>query len=643
MIFRTLRLNYLRTKPAGTPVLALFCLALITCLSSTNCSTLLADDRPNILWLSTEDIGPHLGCYGDPDANTPSLDAFAKRSMVYDYAWSNYPVCAPARTTIIGGVYAAANGAGNMRSAVKIPSDMKLFPKYLREAGYYCTNNSKEDYNYLETKGTWDESSKKAHYKNREAGQPFFAVFNYTGTHESQLRKRPHEKKLDPATVHLAKYWPDTPEVRQDWAQYHDKINTMDKWFNKHLKELESAGLAENTIVVFFGDHGSGMPRHKRFAGNSGQQVPFIVHIPEKFKALAGEDYAPGQHLKRPVGFIDLAPTMLSIAGIEPKSFMQGHAFVGKYQATAPKYLYGFRDRMDERPDTSRAIRDERFIYVRNYNPHVPAGQYLDYQQQTPATKVWYRMFQEGKLNEVQSHFWENHPPEELYDLVNDPDETINLIDSEEHQKVVQRFREENRNSFLKFGDLGLIPEAILLDFGKATKSRREALSDNSRFPMAKIFKIANVAADPTPGNEQELITACSDRSDTVRYWGAYGLMVGGESACQENAQLLEKLCDDSSDAVAIVAGECLAKFGNDEQKMMALEKLASLSNFDNSNYFAAVQALNALSRIENLPQSIKNSLADIPTKSPLVRSGVYVGAMKGQLLGTKKKNKKNK
>jgi len=185
---------------------------------------------PNILWLSTEDIGPHVGCYGDPDADTPSIDALAKRGVVYDYAWSSYPVCAPARTTIIGGMYAAANASGNMRSETLLPDGVDMFPHFLREAGYYCTNKSKEDYNYKPGKNKpWDESSKKAHYRNRKDGQPFFAVFNYTGTHESKIRKRPHQQVINPKTVHLTKYWPDTPEVREDLAQYHDNITVMDQ------------------------------------------------------------------------------------------------------------------------------------------------------------------------------------------------------------------------------------------------------------------------------------------------------------------------------------------------------------------------------------------------------------------------------
>ncbi|MEM7315818.1 MAG: sulfatase-like hydrolase/transferase [Planctomycetota bacterium] len=201
------------------------------------------DLLPNILWLSVEDIGPHLGCYGDKAANTPNLDAFAKRSLTYDIAWSNYPVCAPARTTIITGVYPAATGSGHMRSQMPLPDGMKFFPQILRKAGFYCTNNSKTDYNLVpdgKVNGdVWDDSSKTAHYKNRVEGQPFFAVFNDTRTHESKIRKKPHDLVTDPATVELPAYHPDRPEIRRDWGQYYDNIHSMDGWVAKKLQELE--------------------------------------------------------------------------------------------------------------------------------------------------------------------------------------------------------------------------------------------------------------------------------------------------------------------------------------------------------------------------------------------------------------------
>ena len=272
---------------------------------------------PNILWITSEDNGPHLGCYGDTYAITPNLDRFAKRSLRYTKASSTAPVCAPARTTIISGIYPPATGAEHMRSMTRLPVDFKMYPVYLRELGYYCTNNSKEDYNLEKVGNVWDDSGRKAHWKNRPDGKPFFAIFNHTISHESQIRNKinPADRIHDPAKVSLPAYHPDTPEVRKDWAQYHDRITMMDKRVGENLRELEKAGLAEDTIVFYYGDHGSGMPRSKRWPYFSGLNVPLIIHVPEKFKHLAPPEYKTGGSTDRLVGFIDLAPTLLSIAG----------------------------------------------------------------------------------------------------------------------------------------------------------------------------------------------------------------------------------------------------------------------------------------------------------------------------------------
>ena len=237
--------------------------------------------RPNILWITCEDIGPELATYGDRYSVTPNLDRLAARSVKYSNVWSNAPVCAPARTTIISGLYPPSTGSEHMRSMTHLPPNMKMFPCYLREAGYYTTNNDKEDYNLEHTGKVWDDSSKRGHWRNRTPGQPFFSVFNIMTTHESKIFGGPHKLAHDPAEVRVPAYHPDTPEVRKDWARYYDNITTMDREAAVLLKQLEDDGLADDTIVFFYGDHGAGMPRSKRFPYNSGLRVPMIVHVPE--------------------------------------------------------------------------------------------------------------------------------------------------------------------------------------------------------------------------------------------------------------------------------------------------------------------------------------------------------------------------
>src|SRR5262245_50768310 len=326
-------------------------------------------ERPNILWVTSEDMGPHLGCYGDAYATTPNLDRLAAQGLRYRVAWSNAPVCATARTTIISGLYPPATGAEHMRSLVPMPGAVKMYPQYLRDAGYYCTNHSKEDYNLAKPGKVWDESSNRAHYKNRQPGQPFFAVFNLLISHESQIRTRPHKAVHDPAKARIPAYHPDAPEVRQDWAQYYDKVTEMDAQAGQLLRELAEAGLADDTIVFYYADHGSGMPRNKRTACDSGLHVPFIGYFPLKWRHLAPPDYAPGGVSDRLISFVDLAPTLLSLAGVRPPAELQGRAFLGPFAAPPREYVHGFRGRMDERIDCVRSVRDRRYVYVRNYMP----------------------------------------------------------------------------------------------------------------------------------------------------------------------------------------------------------------------------------------------------------------------------------
>jgi len=345
-------------------------------------------EQPNILWIVAEDINPHLGCYGDMNAVTPNIDGLATNALRYTKCWSTAPVCAPARTALITGAYPPSLGAEHMRSMVKMPDFMRMYPQFLRDRGYYCVNNSKEDYNVAKSGKVWDESSKKAHWKKRKSSQPFFAVFNIGVSHESQIRVRPHAPKHDPARVRLPAYHPDVPEVRHDWAQYYDKITEMDAIVGSRLQELGDAGLADDTIVFFYGDNGSGMPRSKRWPYNSGLNVPLIIRVPERFRQLAPEDYRPGAATDRLVGFVDFAPTLLSLAGIKPPDWMQGHAFMGRFAAASHKHIFGFRGRMDERYDLVRSVRNDRFIYLRNYRPDLIYGQHLAYMFETPTTQT---------------------------------------------------------------------------------------------------------------------------------------------------------------------------------------------------------------------------------------------------------------
>ncbi len=575
-----------------------------------------SDERPNILWITSEDNGPHLGCYGDTYADTPIIDGLAKRGVIYLNAWSTAPVCAPARTTIISGVYPPCTGSEHMRSMTSLPSFMKMFPQFLRNAGYYCTNNRKEDYNLAKPGQVWDESSGNAHWRNREAGQPFFAVFNFTTTHESQIRRRPHEWKHDPDKVPIPAYHPDTPEVRKDWAQYHDKMTEMDKQVGSVLEQLKEDGLEENTIVFYYGDHGAGMPRGKRWTYNSGLRVPMIVHVPEKFKHLAPKGYKPGGKLDRIVGFIDLAPTVLSIAGIKPPAYMQGHAFLGKYETPEPEFGFGFRGRMDERYDMVRAARDKRYIYMRNYMPHKIYGQHVSYMFQTPTTQVWKKLYDEGKLDPPKTYFWETKPAEELYDLQKDPDEVNNLADSTDHQEILKKLRNAQQKLAFDICDVGFLPEGEI--HSRSEGSTPYEMGQNpAQYPIEKIIGMAEKASSLKNEYVSDLVNAIDDEDSAVRYWAAMGLLMRGENVVEKHKKVLHEALEDKSPYVQIVAADALARYGNEEEVDKSLKVLMEVTPINKNGAYVSTFGLNVLDQLGEKAAKYKDEIAKFPGKDP--------------------------
>lgn len=564
-------------------------------------TSLMAADRPNILWITAEDHGPHLGCYGDAYATTPHLDAFAETALRYTRAISNAPVCAPARTTVISGMYPTATGSQHMRSRVPAPSWMRFFPAYLREAGYYTTNNAKEDYNLTGAEKGWDESSGTAHWKNRPAGAPFFAVFNTNISHESRIRDENPDPLHDPAQAPVPPYHPDLPVVRKEWAQYYDRLTQADAFFAKHLAELEAAGLAEETIVFYWADHGSGMPRGKRYPGWSGLHVPLIIRFPDKWRHLAPADYQPGGTSDRLVGFIDFAPTLLSIAGVDIPGYYQGHAFAGRTPDPAEAYAFGFRGRMDERPDACRSVMDGRYVYIRNFYPHLPHGQYLKYQQQTRTTAEWFRLSQEGKLNAVQSRFWQPHPREELFDLETDPHETRNLAGSVSHQAVLKRMRGALNAHLVRTRDLGFLPEPILERLVEDGQSPAEALK-----PRLEATPNLGLEVLAERQGQAAILAGLRDPSPLVRYWTLIQLLAPRQPA--SGPAILEAvtgLLDDFEPTVVIAAAQVAALQATDpEVREKALARLLEFAAYPGQPFFLGIHALHALDylRQQGLP-----------------------------------------
>lgn len=557
--------------------------------------------RPNILWISCEDICPNLGCDGDAYSCTPQLDRFARQGVRYANAYGITGVCAPNRSCLITGVSPSSLGSHHMRCTTRLPDSIKCFPEYLRAAGYYCTNNSKTDYNFETPKSAWDECSRKAHWRNRQPGQPFFAVFNSTVSHESQIRvpearyaentaRLTPDQRHDPARAPLPPFHPDTPEVRRDWARYYDNITAMDYEAGDRLAELEAAGLADETIVFFFGDNGAGMPGCKKWIWEDGLHVPLVVRFPRKYAAWAPG--APGSVTGRMVSFVDFAPTVLSLAGLAAPPHMQGVAFLGPHAGPPRQYVYGIRDRMAERYDAVRVVRDAKHQYLRNFMPHLTWSQWVSYTEEMPTMKAWRALAAAGKLNPVQARYFQpTKPREELYDLAADPHQVRNLAGLPEHQATLLRMRAECLRWMNETHDLGLLPEYELRE-RSAASTPWEIAADPAMNPLPRLLEAAGVANAMDPANLPQLVDLLRADDSAVRCWGALGL-VALKAQARPAAQDLHKALADASPSVRVAAAEAVAQLGQPERALPVL-----IAALEHDSAIVRLMAMNVLDRM---------------------------------------------
>lgn len=430
------------------------------------------EKRPNILWISTEDLSPHMGCYGDKVAQTPNIDRLASQGVRFTNVFTTAAISAPCRAGIITGMYQTTIGCMHMRTTsyrrsaenpvefTAVPAHyVKTFTEYLRTAGYYCTNNNKTDYQFARDPvpaSIWDECSRTAHYKNRpDKNQPFFAVFNWTGTHESQ-NWNISKVKTDPKKVILPPYWPDTEIVRRNYAKLYDNVARLDSVVGALVAELEKEGELENTIIFFWGDHGDGLPRGKRWLYDSGLNIPLIIKFPGKQKATVDE---------RLISSIDFGPTVLSLAGVPVPAHMQGRPFLGKQAAEERDAVFAARDRVDESYDMIRSVRTKKYLYVRNYYPNEPFPIWVPYLSNMPIHKEMLRLDAEGKLTGPQkSWFSYSRPPEELYDVQADPFQIKNIANDPAMKEVLREMRNRHEQWTRETNDLGHMNEPEMIN-----------------------------------------------------------------------------------------------------------------------------------------------------------------------------------
>ncbi len=563
-----------------------------------------AADRPNILWLTCEDISPYLGCYGFGQAQTPNLDKLASEGVRYTHAHANAPVCAVARSTLLTGMYSPTIGTHQMRSRVQLPAVIPAYPKIFREAGYYCTNNSKKDYNSnFERDGSlWDESSGEAHYRNRKEGQPFFAVFNTTVTHESQLEAKriagyvarneiPREPRVRPEAIELPPYHPDLPEIRRDWARFHDLITRMDGIVGGHLRDLEEAGVADDTIVFFYSDHGGMLSRAKRYIYNVGTQVPLLIRFPRKWQHLAPAP--PGGVVDRLVSFIDFPKTVISLAGLPVPGLMQGRIFLGPGVEPAPEAVHFYRDRMGERYDFSRAVTDGRYYFIRNFMPHRPRGRDSRYGYDVQANwGAWEAHHAAGKCDAIQSQFFEPKPVGELFDTRADPWHVKNLAGLPEHGERLRKFEGVMDRWMIETRDIGLIPEPLFHDLagpGKPFQTLYE-YAQGDRYPVERILEAAKAASLGDPGRLGDYVRWLTDGDPIVRHWGAYGIFLVRSGEGGVRRALKDMIAGDPLAGNRIMAAQALGLCGDPDAAFEAILKEARRAEHG----YVFLQALNA-------------------------------------------------
>ena len=599
----------------------LFC-AFLICHS---CQDINKEDRPNILCLVVEDMSPYLSVYGNKLTNTPTLDALAKNSIVFTNAFSNGSQCSPARSTLISGIYAPMLATDWHRQSMAVP-DKFYFTKYLKEAGYYCTNNSKQDYNAKNVpEDIWDASYKKASFLNREdKTQPFFSVFNYGGTHTKRVAtkntngRNPRGILLD--DINLPSYLPNKPEIRDDLAWHLDAVTEMDLWVKKQLDKLKASGEAENTIVFFYSDHGGCLPRSKAYLYDTGTRIPLFVYLPEQYKHLA--KFSIPFVNKELVGFVDFAPTFLSLARTDIPSFIMGKPFLGENLPETRSEIFLFRANQEQNFIPSRAITDGRYKLIWNFNSAYPNGTRQSYQWQMPSYQAWDKANINGELDSIQSVFWKPTAALEFYDTKVDTFELKNLIVLKKYQGKIAEMKKKLLKLMKDKNDLGLYPWSMRR---RNSKEPFYNYIKRTNRPVGEVIESAALSSTASKSDITNLIKYLSSSEPAIRYWGTVGflkLLERGEinSIPQEISRNFNN--NNENTEVRLMSAEILIKHNR------STDALLFVLNKVKENHFMAYATLQNLGElvkpIESEILKLRNDskLNQFYLKSALINSG---------------------
>lgn len=577
------------------------------------------DERPNFVLLVSEDNSVHfMNHFHTNGARTPNIESLAAVGITFDRVFSNAPVCSAARTAVITGVHGPRIMTQHHRSIrhADLPQGWEMFPYYLREAGYYTVKNGKKDFNMIEG-NVWDEDGNEAHWRSRPDDNTPFFYMEQTGndTHEGRLHfdhdTVQNEPVLhDPDKVEVFPYLPDTDLVRYTHAYYQDRHLDLDEKVGQVLAELEKDGLMDETIVIYYGDHGGALPRSKGYLYEGGLHVPMVVYIPEKFRHLS--PYDPGSRVTGFIEFVDIGPTILNLAGAGLPAHMDGRPFLGPDitagQVDRRDETFSYVDRLDEKYDMIRALRKGDFKYIRNYWAHYPDALMNNYRFNQLAYQQWQQLYEQGALNEVQRAFFEPRTPEALYDLHSDPHETVNLAEDSAYAEVLEEMRGLLRQRMRSMPDLGLFPESYLLDHAVENPL---AFAQKNTVRITRLLDVADLALLPFEEAEQGLKQALGSNDPWVRYWALSAACAFGEEA-EPLKSHAHALASDASVPVRIRASELLGVL-NAGEPLSALYDVIKIAN----NQADVLLALNAATYLrDHLGYSV-----DMERLEPNVRS----------------------
>lgn len=532
-------------------------------------------ERPNILWLTFEDTSAYeFGCYGNKDVHTPHADSLAARGIQFMNAWSVAPQSSAARSSLITGCYSSTYGMDVHPVPYDTPADI-FFPQWLREAGYYCTNNSKTHYNSTtDNKSCWDECTPRASYNSPRRGkdQPFFAVFNTVTSHMGRVRTFHTDGRRDytqegiyPSLLSLPSYVPDLPEVRSDYAGHMEAVQDVDTWLGFFLKDLKEKGLDDNTIIFFFSDHGGCVPRGKGYLYESGLEVPLIAYFPPRWQHLAGRASGKDYSL---VNFTDLGPTVLSIAGVKPPKHMQGKALCGKYASTEKREMqFALAANQLHHFMPVRAATDGRYKYIRSYIPYRQFALRNYYQWGMPSNKAWDRLvLGDHNTNPDWEQPFKSHPAEMLFDLENDPGELNDLSSSAEYAAVLGKMRQALSHHIRSTRDLGFFIPTSRQDVVLYNKVRKE------KYPLDELYNLVELAGSATAADVPVLEKALSAPYPEMRYWAAVGMgQLGASGKVSTCPPALLALLEDKDAYIACEAAYAAAYLGETEKGIRRL------------------------------------------------------------------------